>query len=135
MKIFSWIMRILLWTIFVVSLFLSCIAIPDLAGGRTSLVRIGWQEWLLINVVFSISIIGFIYLLLRVMRGRWLEKINQKQKMILAIFIPIIFFILTLSILGSIYKDAFRLTKTGGAWIIYAIFCLIFEYKLFADKK
>jgi len=125
-------MKTLLWIIFVYSLFCSCGIIYDLVSGRTSLVGTGWQERLLINGVFSISIIGFF---LTVMRGKWLGKINQKQKMIIAIFVPIIFFILALSILGSIYRDAFRLTKTGGAWVIYAIFCFVFEYKLFEDKK
>ena len=48
---------------------------------------------------------------------------NKNQKIVLAIFIPIIFFFI-----GLFLKNDF-------AWLLASIFCCIFEYKLFADKK
>jgi len=76
---------------------------------------------------------------------------NKKQKLVLAIFVPIIIFFIALIIANSVgvtyvYKrgaipstshthDPFDLEKTWYVWMFYFILCGIFEYKLFADKK
>ena len=90
---------------------------------------------------------------------------NKNQKIILAIFVPIIVLFIALIIansvgvtslttteilseddpfyelLGSISSstsytyDPFDWQKTWYVWLIFLIFCCIFEYKLFADKK
>ncbi len=86
---------------------------------------------------------------------------NKNQKLILAIFVPIIIFFIALMIannLGytvitrelpgdSIWRifgetttiyhkgNPFDWENTWYVWVLYLIFCCIFEYKLFADKK
>ncbi|MBA7580106.1 hypothetical protein ES708_21996 [subsurface metagenome] len=86
---------------------------------------------------------------------------NKKQKIILAIFVPIIVFFIALIIAndvgvtrgteilseddilyrlgkrtGTFYThDPFDWEKTWYVWMFYLIFCCIFEYKLFADRK
>ena len=90
---------------------------------------------------------------------------NKNQKIILAIFIPIIILFITLMIANSVgvtcvttteilseddpfyellgriststsySNDLFDWEKTWFVWMFYLIFCCIFEYRLFADKK
>lgn len=86
---------------------------------------------------------------------------NKNQKMILVIFIPIIFFFIALAITNSlgytvitktipegsylrkyqgptttVYEgNPFDWENTWYVWMLYLIFCCIFEYTLFADKK
>lgn len=90
---------------------------------------------------------------------------NKKQRLVLAIFVPVIIFFLTLTIayyMGVTYvthsgssvrfpwedsensSEGFYTTKTYNpfswqktwyVWVISSIFCCIFEYRLFADKK
>lgn len=90
---------------------------------------------------------------------------NKNQKIILAIFIPIIILFITLMIANSVgvtcvttteilseddpfyellgriststsySNDPFDWEKTWFVWMFYLIFCCIFEYRLFADKK
>jgi len=78
---------------------------------------------------------------------------NKKQKIILAIFIPIIIFFIVLLIASSVSvttggyvkgkyfnfvthtHDPFDWETTWYVWMLYLIFCCIFEYKLFEDKK
>ena len=86
---------------------------------------------------------------------------NKNQRIILAIFIPIIIFFIALMIAnnlgytvitrevpeGSIWRkylgptttthegNPFDWENTWYVWVLYLIFCCIFEYKLFADKK
>jgi len=87
---------------------------------------------------------------------------NKNQKIILAIFIPIIIFFVALIIANSlgyteitrkvpessvfrkyfgetttIYRkgNPFDWERTWYVWVLYSIFCCGFEYKLFADKK
>jgi hypothetical protein len=90
-------------------------------------------------------------------------KLNKKQKLVLAIFVPIFIFFIALIIANSVgvtdmgiisednplYKiygsvspmgsyivhDPFNWEKTWYVWFLYVTFCCIFEYKLFADKK
>ena len=98
-------------------------------------------DWRLTIIPYSLSITGFVYLFL----GKWFEKLNKNQKRILAIFIPIsIYFIafIIASIVGfpgdpfdDYKRNPFYWRKTWYVWVLYLIFCGIFEYKLFADKK
>ncbi len=79
---------------------------------------------------------------------------NKKQKIILAIFVPVIIFFLALTIVhytgiadehytGRLRKpgsyttnyNPFDWENTWYVWVLYLIFCCIFEYKLFGDKK
>jgi hypothetical protein len=84
---------------------------------------------------------------------------NQKQKLVLIILVPIIIFFIVLPIANSIgvtlhkvnlnkiygvpgikwgihiTHDPFDWGKTWYVWFLYITFCCIFEYKLFADKK
>lgn len=86
---------------------------------------------------------------------------NKKQKLVLAIFIPIIILFITLGIANSVgYTEVTRTLPEGsylrkylGAttiyhkgnpfdwertwyiWLLSLTFCCIFDYKLFADKK
>ncbi|HUS49255.1 MAG TPA: hypothetical protein VMZ91_03775 [Candidatus Paceibacterota bacterium] len=86
---------------------------------------------------------------------------NKNQKIVLAIFIPIIIFFITLTIayytgvtthtekVTELFGrklsspqfftrktyNPFDWEKTWYIWMLYLIFCCIFEYKLFADKK
>jgi len=71
---------------------------------------------------------------------------NKKQRIVLAIFVPIIIFFIALMIANSVgvtrfskygthIHDPFDWEKTWYVWVFYLIFCCIFEYKLFADKN
>jgi hypothetical protein len=86
---------------------------------------------------------------------------NKKQRLVLAIFVPVIIFFLTLTIayyMGVTHEphsgkiqyswgdsegfsyttttyNPFDWQKTWYVWVISSIFCCIFEYKLFGDKK
>jgi len=84
---------------------------------------------------------------------------NKKQRLILAIFIPIVILFITIGIANSVgYTVRTRAVSEGGylskyssktyhegnpfdwgrtwyIWVLSLTFCCIFEYKLFADKK
>jgi hypothetical protein len=87
---------------------------------------------------------------------------NKKQRLVLAIFVPIIILFITLVIANSVGYTAITKTlpkdsvwrKYGGItthtyhegnpfdwkrtwyiWFLSLTFCCIFEYRLFADKK
>jgi len=85
---------------------------------------------------------------------------NKNQRIILAIFVPIIIFFITLLIANIVtyipsysgntkkyltkYSESvgiyhahepFNLDKTWYVWFLALALCCIFEYKLFADKK
>ncbi len=88
---------------------------------------------------------------------------NKKQRLILAIFIPVIILFITLAIANSVgYTEITREVpesmvffrkyigttttiyhkgnpfdwgRTWYIWVLSLTFCCIFEYKLFADKK
>jgi len=121
----------LVWIAFALSVYASSLTINDLVNG---IEYVGW-DLLLIIIPFGLSITCFFYLF----QG-WFEKIkkiNQNQKIILAIFIPIIVLLFALMIASrlGVRSNPFDLINTGYIWITYAIFCCIFEYKLFSDKK
>ena len=85
---------------------------------------------------------------------------NKTQKLILAIFVPIIFFFIALVIANSlgytgiirelpensvwrtfgktttIYQDnPFDWGRTWCVWLVYSASCCLFEFLLFRDKK
>jgi len=121
-------MRIFVWFVFMLSLMASSMTIMDLVNG---IEYVGWEQ-LFIIIPFSLSIGSFGYLF----QGKWFEKMNQKQKIILAIFIPIIILFFTLMIASVVgLGDPFNWGNTFYVWLIFLIIICIFEYKLFADKK
>jgi hypothetical protein len=88
-------------------------------------------------------------------------KVNKKQRVVLAIFVPIIILFITLVIANSVgyteitrevpknnvfrkylgtttiyYKgNPFDWERTWYIWLLSLTFCCIFEYKLFGNKK
>ena len=79
---------------------------------------------------------------------------NKKQRLVLAIFVPIVIFFIALTVanyagvtvtyhglrkppLPIITKNynPFDLEKTWYVWLLFSIFVCIFEYKLFGNKK
>ena len=84
-------------------------------------------------------------------------RINKKQRLILAIFVPIILFFVAFTVayysaativpgmtnlirlfetgVVNYSHNPFDWEKTWYVWLVYLIFVCIFEYKLFEDKK
>ena len=69
-------------------------------------------------------------------------RMNKKQKLFLAIFVPVILFFITLIISSYIsgdypyyYIETSYLLETWYVWLIFLIFVCIFEYKIFEDKE
>ncbi len=80
---------------------------------------------------------------------------NKNQKIVLAIFVPIIIFFIVLMIANSVgvtghwhtssnYKhlttirythNPFDWEKTWYVWLVYSASCCLFEFLLFRDKK
>ena len=84
---------------------------------------------------------------------------NKNQKIVLAIFVPIIIFFIALVIANSVgytvtireFSKASYLSKymgatyhkgnpfdwgrTWGVWLVYSASCCLFEFLLFRDKK
>ncbi|MBU2598473.1 MAG: hypothetical protein KKC53_04760 [Actinobacteria bacterium] len=66
---------------------------------------------------------------------------NKKQKLILAIFVPVILFFIAVFVakeVGGTFQwqaSSFDLRYTWHVWLLYSASCCIFEYKLFEDKK
>jgi len=77
--------------------------------------------------------------------------VNKTQKLILAIFVPIIFFFIALVIANSVgvtrmigskrlfpssyIYNPFDWGKTWCVWLVYSASCCLFEFLLFIDKK
>ena len=61
-------------------------------------------------------------------------KMNKKGRLVWAILMPIISFFIALWIATKYGHNPFDLEKTWYVWMLYLIFCCIFEYKLFGDK-
>jgi len=75
--------------------------------------------------------------------------VNKTQKLILAIFVPIIFFFIAVAIANSLgvtkmigsYRlspyiyNPFDLGKTWCVWLVYSASCCLFEFLLFRDNK
>ena len=121
-------MRIFAWIVLILSLGAFSMTIMDLVNG---IEYVGWDSLLFI-IPFSLLIGSFGYLF----QEKWFEKMNQKQKIILGIFIPIIisFFTLMIAIIMG-FGNPFNWGSNFYVWLIFLIFICIFEYKLFADKK
>jgi len=61
---------------------------------------------------------------------------NKNQKIILAIFVPVISFFVTLYIAHETSpSNPFNWWKTWFVWVLFLIIVCFFEYKLFEDKK
>ena len=70
---------------------------------------------------------------------------NKIQKIILAIFVPIILYVIALAIAEPITWNprGFHISDSSGVvfnygwpvWLVFLIIVCIFEYKLFKDKK
>ena len=89
--------------------------------------------------------------------NKFFRNVNKKQKIILAIFIPIILFFIAYTIAYYVsvekvsistssrmikrpavihkYYYPFNWQKTWYVWILFLFLCGFFEYKLFEDKK
>jgi len=75
--------------------------------------------------------------------------VNKTQRLILAIFVPIIFFFIALAIANSLgftslvglkklpsyTNNPFDWGKTWCVWLVYSASCCLFEFLLFRDKK
>jgi hypothetical protein len=65
--------------------------------------------------------------------------VNKTQKIILAIFVPIIFFFIVVFIAkGAVgYRSSilFNLGETWYVWLLYSASCCLFEFLLFRDNK
>jgi hypothetical protein len=64
---------------------------------------------------------------------------NKTQKLILAIFVPIIFFFIAIFIANEAvdYRSSilFNLGETWYVWLLYSASCCLFEFLLFRDNK
>jgi len=64
---------------------------------------------------------------------------NKTQKLILAFFVPIIFFFIAVFIASEAvgYRSSilFDLRETWCVWLVYSAFCCLFEFLLFRDNK
>jgi len=65
--------------------------------------------------------------------------VNKTQKLILAFFVPIIFFFIAVFIANEAvdYKRSilFVLRETWYVWLLYSASCCLFEFLLFRDNK
>ncbi|GAI50941.1 unnamed protein product [marine sediment metagenome] len=64
---------------------------------------------------------------------------NKTQKLILAIFVPIIIFFIAIFIVNEAvdYESSilFNLGETWYVWLVYSASCCLFEFLLFRDNK
>ena len=64
---------------------------------------------------------------------------NKTQKLILAFFVPIIFFFIVIFIANKAvdYRSSilFNLRETWYVWLFYSASCCLFEFLLFRDNK
>jgi len=65
--------------------------------------------------------------------------VNKTQKLILAFFVPIIFFFIAVFIANEAvdYRSSilFELGETWYVWLVYSTSCCLFEFLLFRDNK
>jgi len=65
--------------------------------------------------------------------------VNKAQRLIFAIFVPIIFFFIAIFIANEAvdYRSSilFDLGETWYVWLVYSASCCLFEFLLFRDKK
>jgi len=60
--------------------------------------------------------------------------VNKTQKLILAFFIPIIFFFIAVFIASSVGVTSGS-NASWCVWLVYSAFCCLFEFLLFRDNK
>ena len=129
-------MKVIFWIVFIIFLILSFVAIYDLITGPSAVD----QDWFLI-LITSILLIGYLFrkalLKILLVPFQFFERdMNKNQRLVLAIFVPIIIFFIALMIANSCsYYGPFNLGQTWYVWFSALALCSIFEYKLFADKK
>ena len=71
-------------------------------------------------------------------KKNWRENLNQTQKLILAIAIPVILLLISWVIADSCGYGKIRaldMDYTWGVWFFYLLIVGIFEFILFSDKK
>jgi len=137
--------------IFLISLMISLIMINGLIHGMEP---VDWEKLISISAFILTICLGYLFrkTLLKILLipfQVFKRDMNKNQRLVLAIFVPIIIFFLTITIayyIGAthVYRaggyrtttyDPFDWQKTWYVWVISSIFCCIFEYKLFTDKK
>ena len=67
---------------------------------------------------------------------------NKKQRVLLALFVPVLLFFISLIIASYIsgdypyyYIEIYYLLETWYVWLVFLIFICVFEYKMFEDKE
>ena len=152
-------MKVVFWIVFIISLILSFFAIFDLITGPSAV----GMDCFFILITLSL-LIGYLFrkTLLKILLTPFQvfkRDMNRKQRLVLAIFAPIIILFIALMIANSvsynpparttkksragsvssrgIYRahEPFNLDETWYVWFSALAFCSIFEYKLFEDKK
>lgn len=146
--------------IFLISLMISLVMINILIHGMELVL---WEKPISIIAFILTICLGYLFrkTLLKILLipfQVFKRDMNQKQRLVLAIFVPIIILFIALIIANSItyvptygggtkkYRTSsklveiyphgpFNLDKTWYVWFSALAFCGIFEYKLFADKK
>ena len=144
--------------IFLISLMISLVMINVLIHGME---LVEWEKPISIIAFILTICLGYLFrkTLLKILLipfQVFKRDMNRKQRLVLAIFAPIIILFIALMIANSvtynpparnikkssvsslgIYRDhdPFNLDKTWYVWFPALFFCGIFEYKLFEDKK
>ena len=73
----------------------------------------------------------------------WIAKLNQQQKIILGIVIPVGLLIIFYPIADEVaifnaegyYSEPFSIEDTWLVWLIYVVIVGLMEFKLFENKK
>ena len=72
---------------------------------------------------------------------KWISKLNKQQRIIAAIGLPAILFLLNVKIAGAIGENfigeaqPFNFDETWLVWLIFVLVVAFFEYKLFENKE
>ena len=147
--------------IFLISLMISLVMINVLIHGME---LVEWEKPISIIAFILTICLGYLFrkTLLKILLipfQVFKRDMNRKQRLVLAIFVPIIILFIALMIAnsvtynpparttkksragsvssGGIYRthEPFNLDETWYVWFSALAFCSIFEYKLFEDKK
>ena len=147
--------------IFLISLMISLVMINVLIHGME---LVEWEKPISIIAFILTICLGYLFrkTLLKILLipfQVFKRDMNRKQRLVLAIFAPIIILFIALMIAnsvsynpparttkksragsvssGGIYRthEPFNLDETWYVWFSALAFCSIFEYKLFEDKK
>lgn len=66
------------------------------------------------------------------------NRLNTKQKTIIAIIVPLILFVITYVIAEEFDRyghNAFDMDNTWGVWVIFLVVVGYFEFNFYSDKK